>query len=49
MSVVAARDVYGPELLGPLSDAGIPLVLRPLATPVLDLRLTPAIPSATAR
>jgi hypothetical protein len=49
-AVLDDADIYQPELLRRLSDAGEPLMLAPLATPVMDLRLTPAtVPSAAAR
>jgi hypothetical protein len=42
-SMIDPADMDRPELLQQLSDAGVPLSLDALATPVMDLRLTPAI------
>lgn len=42
-SMIDPADMERPELLQQLNDAGVPLSLDALATPVMDLRLTPAI------
>lgn len=40
-SMIDPADIYRPEILNRLGDAGVPLNLEPLAAPVIDLRLTP--------
>jgi hypothetical protein len=42
-SMIDPADMDRPELLQQLNDAGVPLSLDALATPVMNLRLTPAI------
>ena len=42
-SMIDPADLDRPVLLQQLNDAGVPLSLQALATPVMDLRLTPAI------
>ncbi len=41
-SMIDPADLDRPDLLQRLNDAGVPLSLDALATPVMDLRLTPA-------